>query len=316
MKKILFVLASLFLLFSTTAIAQTNDPVCYDLWCANAAPDGVTYLTDYIPYARVCLAPKTDCSINSGVTITVTANESIFGFVPGPGGTNFGIQKFGFNYTGTPGNIVATVTGADATKAANWSVVAGPSQVDGFGTFIEVAAPSTNPPGQYREQPLVISICSNVTNLSVSDFVVPNASSPAQHFAVHIAGFTTVNGVQYYYDSDKNGTLDAPLNSAYFGNCNELTVIELASFTAKGKKLTWVTESEIDNSGFNIWRADAEAGPYVQLNDEIIPAKGSAVQGAKYTFTDKTAQGKNTYFYELEDIDVYGNSTFHGPVSN
>jgi hypothetical protein len=53
----------------------------------------------------------------------------------------------------------------------------------------------------------------------------------------------------------------------------------------------------------------------VKLNDEIIPAKGSATQGAKYTFTDKTAQGKNTYFYKLEDVDVFGISTFHGPVS-
>jgi hypothetical protein len=99
-------------------------------------------------------------------------------------------------------------------------------------------------------------------------------------------------------------------------SCCTPTLITLVSFTAKGKKLAWVTESEIDNAGFYIWRADAEAGPYVKLNDEIIPAKGSAIQGAKYTFTDKTAQGKNTYFYKLEDVDVFGISTFHGPVSN
>ena len=310
MKKILFILAGLFVLFSTPAIAQ-QEGVCYDLWCANAAPDGVIYLTAHIPYTRVCLTPKTDCSSGySGVTITVTANESIFGM-----GSNFGIDKFGFNYTGVPSDIQVTVTGADAGKAANWTVTTGPSQVDGFGTFVEVAEATTKP-GQNREQPLVISICSSVKNLSVSDFVVPNSQN--QHFSVHLAGFTTVNGVQYNYDSSNppDGTLDTPLTSAYFANCGELTVIELASFTAKGKKLSWVTESEIDNAGFNIWRADAEAGPYVQLNDEIIPAKGSATQGSKYTFTDKTANGKRTYFYELQDVDVYGNSTFHGPVSN
>ena len=316
MKKVLIILVGLFLLFSTPAIAQ-QEGVCYDLWCANAAPDGVIYLTEHIPYARVCLVPKTDCGTGySGVTIKVTANESIL--APG---TNFGIQRFGFNYVGVKTDIVATVTGADATKAAKWSVVANNSQVDGFGTFVEVAAPTTKP-GDNRQQPLVISVCSSVKNLIVSDFVVPNAGDPAQHFAVHIAGFTTVNGTQYYYvdveDEDGDGyTTDLyPLTSAYFGNCGELTVIELASFTAKGKKLSWVTESEIDNAGFNIWRADAEAGPYAQLNDEIIPAKGSATQGAKYTFTDKTANGKRTYFYELQDVDVYGNSTFHGPVSN
>jgi len=97
------------------------------------------------------------------------------------------------------------------------------------------------------------------------------------------------------------------------------TLIELSSFTAKASngwvKLEWVTETEIDNAGFNIWRAETENGEYVKLNDEIIPAKGSAFNGAKYVFTDNIAKNRNTYFYKLQDIDVYGTSTFHGPVS-
>ena len=97
------------------------------------------------------------------------------------------------------------------------------------------------------------------------------------------------------------------------------TVIELSLFTAKASngraKLKWETETEIDNAGFNIWRAEAADGEYVKLNDEIIPAKGSATNGAKYVFTDNIAKNRKTYFYKLQDIDVYGTSTFHGPVS-
>jgi len=317
MKKVLIILVGLFLLFSTPAIAQ-QEGVCYDLWCANAAPDGVIYLTEYIPYARVCLVPKTDCSSGfSGVTITVTANESIFGFVPGPGGTNFGIQRFGFNYTGVPSDIFATVTGADAAKAAKWSVVAGPSQVDGFGTFVEVAAPTTKP-GDNRQQPLVISICSDVKNLSASDFVVPNASDPAQHFAVHIAGFTTVNGVHYYYDSNNDGILDAPLNSAFFGNCGELTAIELSSFTAKpgngSVTLNWVTETETDNSGFNILRTEKKNGDYTQINEYLIPSEGSSVTGANYEFSDDSVKNGKTYWYKLQSFDLGGGTEDYGPV--
>jgi hypothetical protein len=122
-------------------------------------------------------------------------------------------------------------------------------------------------------------------------------------------------GIKLAMDTVQTDAVDFIIYKIYTtGECTP-TLITLSSFTAKGKKLEWVTESEIDNAGFNIWRAEAEAGPYVQLNDEIIPAKGSATQGAKYTFTDKTAQGRNTYFYKLQDIDVYGTSTFHGPVS-
>ncbi len=79
------------------------------------------------------------------------------------------------------------------------------------------------------------------------------------------------------------------------------TVIELSLFTAKASnsrvKLEWVTESEIDNAGFNILRAEAADGEYVKLNDEIIPAKGSATKGAKYVFTDNIAKNRMTYFY-------------------
>ena len=321
MKKILFVLASLFLLFSTTAIAQSNEPVCYDLWCANAAVDGVTYLTEHIPYARVCLVPKTDCGTGySGVTITVTANESILN-----PGTNFGIQRFGFNYVGVPSDIVATVTGSDATKAAKWSVVANNSQVDGFGTFVEVAAPTTKP-GDNRQQPLVISVCSSVKNLIVSDFVVPNAGDPAQHFAVHIAGFTTVNGTQYYYvdvnDEDGDGdTTDLyPLTSAFFANCGELTAIELASFTAQRDKksviINWTTATETNNAGFNIYRAYGD-GEYVIINgSEIIPADGEGVNGASYQFIDTSVRNRfKKYSYKLGAVSLDGLEEMNGPIS-
>jgi hypothetical protein len=280
--------------------------------------DGVTYLTEHIPYARVCLTPKTDCGTGySGVTIKVTANESIL--APG---TNFGIQRFGFNYVGVKTDIVATVTGADATKAAKWSVVANNSQVDGFGTFVEVAAPTTKP-GDYRLQPLVISICSSVKDLYVSDFVVPNAPPQSQHFAVHIAGFTTVNGTQYYYvdvedeDGDGDRTDLYPLTSAFFANCGELTAIGLSSFTAvpgNSVTLNWVTETELDTSGFNILRADKKKGVYEPINEALIPSEGSATQGASYKFVDNDVQKGKKYFYKLEDIDMNGTSTLHGPV--
>jgi hypothetical protein len=98
-----------------------------------------------------------------------------------------------------------------------------------------------------------------------------------------------------------------------------LTVITLTNFDIIGgyKKVTilWSTESEIDNAGFNIYRAESVDGVYAIINDSLITAKGSPMQGASYEFIDRGVQNRNTYFYKLEDIDVYGVSTFHGPVS-
>jgi hypothetical protein len=103
------------------------------------------------------------------------------------------------------------------------------------------------------------------------------------------------------------------------GMCDISTVISLTSFTAQASngrvKLEWTTEAEIDNAGFNIYRSETEAGEYVKINSELIPAKGSETKGAKYVFTDNIAKNRKTYFYKLEDVDLNGTSTMHGPKS-
>jgi photosystem II stability/assembly factor-like uncharacterized protein len=103
----------------------------------------------------------------------------------------------------------------------------------------------------------------------------------------------------------------------YYGP--EATLITLSSFTATPSNrsviLKWTTESEIDNAGFNLYRAESEDGDYVKINGSLISAEGSATQGATYQFIDNAVKNRTTYFYKLEDIDIYGTSTMHGPVS-
>jgi len=98
----------------------------------------------------------------------------------------------------------------------------------------------------------------------------------------------------------------------------EQTLIQLSSFTAKPKSneviLAWATESEIDNAGFNIYRSESEDGEYIKIN-ALIPAQGSTTQGATYNFTDENVKNRETYFYKLEDVDLNGTATSHGPVS-
>jgi hypothetical protein len=102
------------------------------------------------------------------------------------------------------------------------------------------------------------------------------------------------------------------------GECEEYTAIALSRFDAvkmAGKVLiAWKTETEIDNAGFNIYRAEAENGAYVKINESLIPAGGSAAQGAAYSFMDDTVKIWKTYYYKLEDIDLNGSSAMHGPI--
>jgi PKD repeat protein len=97
------------------------------------------------------------------------------------------------------------------------------------------------------------------------------------------------------------------------------TAITLASFTATPRAgriiIQWNTESEIDNAGFNIYRASSENGEYVKVNDALISSEGSSTQGASYVFIDRGLKNGKTYYYKLEDMDRNGTSTMHGPVS-
>jgi len=97
------------------------------------------------------------------------------------------------------------------------------------------------------------------------------------------------------------------------------TAIELATFVANAgdKKVTliWKTETETDNAGFNLYRADSQNRKYSKINSSLIPAHGSSTQGASYEFVDTGVRNRKTYYYKLEDIDLNGKSTMYGPVS-
>jgi hypothetical protein len=97
------------------------------------------------------------------------------------------------------------------------------------------------------------------------------------------------------------------------------TVVTLIGFEAvPGKNmvtLKWSTATELDNAGFNLYRLESADGAYSKINDSLIIAQGSSTQGASYEFTDNNVQNRKTYYYKLEDIDLSGKITMHGPVS-
>jgi parallel beta-helix repeat protein len=94
------------------------------------------------------------------------------------------------------------------------------------------------------------------------------------------------------------------------------TLIELSSFTASPESgkviLAWITESEINNAGFNLYRAESVDGEYIKINESLIPAEGSPTEGAYYIFIDDDVKNRKTYYYILEDVDLNGTKTNHG----
>jgi hypothetical protein len=98
------------------------------------------------------------------------------------------------------------------------------------------------------------------------------------------------------------------------------TAIKLRRFEAwpEGTSIhvQWETSQEVDNLGFNLYRSGTRNGPKRQLNRELIPTQvppGSPF-GAVYDWIDAKVKPGHTYFYWLEDVDLHGNTTMHGPV--
>ena len=108
-------------------------------------------------------------------------------------------------------------------------------------------------------------------------------------------------------------------------NNNQLLAVDLISFQADALgignpvNLTWETSAEIDNVGFNVYRANPVGSfftPGEKLNASFIPAAGDATSGASYSLLDeKPLNAGEVRSYYLEDLDLNGVSTMHGPVS-
>jgi len=81
--------------------------------------------------------------------------------------------------------------------------------------------------------------------------------------------------------------------------------------------LRWETITEVDNLGFNVYRGPSAEGPWTKLNDTLIPTQvppGSPI-GATYEWLDETVDSNVENYYMLEDVDLSGITTQHGPVT-
>ena len=102
--------------------------------------------------------------------------------------------------------------------------------------------------------------------------------------------------------------------------------VELAGFSvsrtdAGAVVLTWVTESEVDNAGFNLRRSERRDGSFTLVNSALIAGAGTTGERQTYAFTDMSAKPGVEYYYQLEEVSFAGKPQtlsvrfLRGPVS-
>ncbi len=95
--------------------------------------------------------------------------------------------------------------------------------------------------------------------------------------------------------------------------------VELSSFSAVLNTqgvvcLQWITQSETDILGYNIYRSESDVLPDAILVSPLLYGTNSSTQHS-YEFQDDEITQEGIYFYWLQSVEFNGTNEFHGPVS-
>lgn len=78
--------------------------------------------------------------------------------------------------------------------------------------------------------------------------------------------------------------------------------------------LRWSTRREIKTAGYLIYRAENNAGPFLQITRDLIPAVNDPYLGGSYVYTDTATIAGVTYYYQLEDVGLDGARMRQEPI--
>jgi hypothetical protein len=88
-----------------------------------------------------------------------------------------------------------------------------------------------------------------------------------------------------------------------------------ATITAQNYvQITWTTQSESNITGYNIYRNDSiDLGSAIKVSEMIEGTNTS--EACTYTYLDKELEQSGTYYYWLQNVEMDGYTSYHGPVS-
>jgi len=171
------------------------------------------------------------------------------------------------------------------------------------------------------------------TATNAASFTCQYDATHTQNYTVSILGFT---------NTQAGGSCpDTPVGTIVFNqiytaetakNCfcvyaaftkGQITPVVLKTFSAtsaeNGILVAWETATEVNNLGFNIYRAELVEGERTVVNPELIMSKLAPgdMFGATYEYLDEGAAIGVTYYYWLEDVPLESGVTpgIYGPIS-
>lgn len=189
-------------------------------------------------------------------------------------------------------------TGGSATVVDTVANVTFYYRLDGSNTWIQIASPVTSPNSGTLNK---WSISWDTSALSASTYWIKVVVT----------------------DSQGNSATDVS-HGVNLINCNAVTYVDLVSLNATINEngqvlLQWKTGYEVNNLGFNIYREvagkRARINPSLLAGSALLAGKTALTAGQSYTWLDKLSNSNDFAQYWLEDVDLNGKTTLHGPIS-
>ena len=132
------------------------------------------------------------------------------------------------------------------------------------------------------------------------------------------ANIKAIEGELYYGHAKDRGTPGWRAGGAV---PVELSQFSVSRNDAGAVVLTWATESEVDNAGFNLRRSERRDSGFTLLNAALIAGAGTTGERQTYAFTDTSAKPGVEYYYQLEEVSFAGKPQMlsmrllRGPIS-
>jgi hypothetical protein len=149
-----------------------------------------------------------------------------------------------------------------------------------------------------------------------TEVVLPNSG--------HLRVTITETEATVDYINSSLGVSNGQISDSYtiVGNDNPLPV-SLSFFSAQqvttGVELKWITESQLNNAGFEIWRSENSRTDFSKIagyqSHPQLSGEGSSSTQKEYIFIDQDIQPDRTYYYKLSDIDYSGLTTYHNTLA-
>jgi uncharacterized repeat protein (TIGR01451 family) len=269
----------------------------------SVAPSG-TNITDTVTATATNVVPSITTNTASATVVVGTSNS-----------VDMSIVKTGTPNPVTEGTLLTytlTVTNNSTTTSATTVTVTDtlPSVV----TYLSTSTTQGSCSEAGGTVTCLLGTMANSTTATISILTIPQASGIVSNTATVTADQTDPNRANN--TSTQTETITAP------------TRITLQSFSAHSGTdkngasrvvLTWKTGGEAHNLGFNLYRE--QNGNRVRINASLIAGSALLMSGAQpkhagrsYAWIDDSA-GVAGDSYWLEDVDVNGTRTLHGPVS-